>query len=146
MKRPVLDAVRAEVRRRLQAGEQLSKVDVLKMAVAGSNSWANDTLRNLHSAGLVHIVRYQRDQPGLAAPVYAWGAGKDAKRPGKLSNAQKARRWRRANPEQAELPAKKALLKRRRSPPLDPVTAALLGCRKHGDGWIKIPRTQEARP
>ena len=52
-------------------------------------------VRDMHRKKMIHIVAWDRtitNNPCIA--VYAWGKGKDAKRPAKLSNAERQARLR----------------------------------------------------
>lgn len=138
MKRPELDAVRAQIRARMEAGELMTWKDVWRATDVGSRAWAHETLKNWHRAELVHIVSYKRATDGGAPlPTFAWGAGKDAKRPTPLSVAKRCAKWRKRNPETAERSKRADVFKRRKTPILDPIIGALLGYRRLGSGWVK---------
>jgi hypothetical protein len=74
---------------------------------------------------------------GPAMPTYRWGAGVDAPRPANMTNAEKCERWRAAHPDKVTVARKRDVFKRRRSPILDPITAAMLGYTRRGTGWVK---------
>ena len=54
-----------------------------------------------------------------------------------MTNAEKCERWRTAHPERVAIARKRTTFKNRRSPILDPITAAMLGYTRHGTGWVK---------
>ena len=137
MRRAGLDQIRAKVCARLAEGEALTWRDVWAMAPDGSRTWAHDTMRNLYRQGQVHIVDWIRGQQGPPMPVYRWGPGMDVRRPPSMTNAEKCARWRDANPEKIALARKRYVFKRRKSPFLDPIAAALLGYVRRGTGWAK---------
>ena len=74
---------------------------------------------------------------GPAMPTYRWGAGMDVPRPANMTNAEKCERWRTAHPDKVAVARKRTTFKNRRSPILDPITAALLGYTRRGTGWVK---------
>jgi hypothetical protein len=74
---------------------------------------------------------------GPAMPTYRWGAGVDVPRPANMTNAEKCERWRAAHPDKVAVARKRDVFKRRRSPILDPITAAMLGYTRRGTGWVK---------
>jgi len=52
-----------------------------------------------------------------------------------------------AHPDKVAVARKRDVFKRRRSPILDPITAAMLGYTRRGTGWVKknaVSTTQEA--
>ena len=56
-------------------------------------------------------------------------------------------RWRAAHPDKLAVARKRTTFKNRRSPILDPITAAMLGYTRRGTGWVKknpASTTQEA--
>lgn len=138
MIRRSLDAIREKIRAEMQAGAEFCWRDVLARADDASNAWAHDTLRNWHRAGETHVVRWVRGRQGPAMPVYRWGAGNDATRPKPLTNSQKSRRWRKANPDLVAAHRTRVHEFRVRMPRLDPVLSALLKRRRLGDPrWLK---------
>lgn len=137
MKRPALDALRARIARRMQAGAIMTWRDVWAFAPDASRAWAHDTLRNWRKSGLIHVIEWRRGQQGPATPAYRWGAGDDAPRPAPYSVAQKCERWRARNPDAVARARRRYCYKRRKTPILDPLHAALLGYRRHGGGWVK---------
>lgn len=74
---------------------------------------------------------------GPAMPTYRCGAGVDVPRPANMTNAEKCERWRTANPEKVAIARKRTTFQNRRSPILDPITAAMLGYTRRGTGWVK---------
>ena len=74
---------------------------------------------------------------GPPAPFYRWGKGKDAARPAPLGNSAKNRKWRKNNPEKVAAANARAAMRRRKTPLLDPIHAAMLGYVWHGNAWIK---------
>ena len=116
------------VRARLQAGEVVDYRDLNQLAARPSN-YSSQVLRDWHKAGLTHIVAYVRGRAGLPIPRYAWGPGKDVPRPKPLSRQESWDEWRRRNPEWKirDNSLQKARRLRRNPPPLDPISAALLG-------------------
>lgn len=60
-----------------------------------------------------------------------WAMAPDA------SRSWACERWRTANPEKVAIARKRDVFKRRRSPILDPITAAMLGYTRRGTGWVK---------
>lgn len=145
MIRPELNRVAAKVRARLQAGEALTWRDVWAMAPEASRTWAHDTLRKLYAKGEIHVVAWTRSQQGRPMPTYKWGPGMDARRPPSMTNAEKCARWRDAHPEKIALARKRYVFKRRKSPFLDPIAAALLGYTRRGTGWVKKSTTSPSQ-
>ena len=137
MIRPELRRIAAQVRACLQSGKALTWRDVWAMAPDASRTWAHDTLRKLRAKGEIHVADWTRNMQGPAIPTYRWGAGVDAPRPANMTNAEKCERWRAANPEKVAIARKRDVFKRRRSPILDPITAAMLGYIRRGTGWFK---------
>jgi hypothetical protein len=136
-----LEALRDQIRQRMEAGEEFHWRKVWSLTDDGSRSWAHDTLKKWHAAGLVRVVRYERGMSGPAMPVFAWGAGKDAARPKKFTEAQKSKRWRRSNPDQYMDSQKRSMARRRHTRIttviMMPEMARLLGYKRQGGGWIK---------
>ena len=132
-----LDADRAAVQKRMEAGEEMDTFAVWKATETGSKKWANDTLRNWHREGKVYISKWVRGMSGPPAPFYRWGKGKDAARPAPLGNSAKNRKWRKNNPEKVAAANARAAMRRRKTPLLDPINAAMLGYVWHGNAWIK---------
>lgn len=124
---PALAAARA----RLQSGERLTAHDVWAAADGCiCRSAAHITLTRWRAQGLIHIAAWRRyASNGLPAPVYAWGAGRDAPRPKPITKAESIRRWRRAHPDLvcAQHNRAKARKLAARPPRLEPLMAALLG-------------------
>ena len=147
MIRPELRRIAAQVRARLQSGKALTWRDVWAMAPDASRTWAHDTLRKLYRQGEIHVADWTRSMQGPAMPTYRWGAGVDVPRPANMTNAEKCERWRAAHQDKVALARKRDVFKRRRSPILDPITAATLGYTRRGTGWVKknaVSTTQEA--
>ena len=136
MRRPVLDAVLDQVIARMQSGETIAWRDLWMLTEDGSRSWAHGVLRKLHKAGKTHIAEWRQDTYGPATPAYRWGEGKDAKKPRKLSNAERCARWRESHPDAVSVARKRQLFLARKTPLVDPFVAAIFGKRA-------IPSSQE---
>ena len=54
-----------------------------------------------------------------------------------MTNAEKCERWRAAHPDKLAVTRTRTACKNRRSPILDPITAAMLGYTRRGTGWVK---------
>lgn len=68
--------------------ELMAKTGLSKSTIS---RWVTD----LHAAGLIHIIKWRRPEKGPFMPIYADGAGKDAKCKLKyFTNAQKSTRYR----------------------------------------------------
>ena len=139
MIRRSLEAIREKLRAEMESGAELCWRDVLDRADDASKAWAHDTLRNWHRAGEIHVVRWARGRQGPAMPVYRWGAGEDAPKLPPLSSSEKSSRWRAAHPDQVARARKRTVFKRRKSPFLDPIHAAMLGYFRRGGGWSRRP-------
>lgn len=137
MIRHELRRIAAKVRARLQSGEAVTWRDVWAMAPDASRTWAHDTLRKIYRKGEIHVSDWTRSMQGPAMPTYRWGAGVDVPRPANMTNAEKCERWRAAHPDKVAVARKRDVFKRRRSPILDPITAAMLGYTRRGTGWVK---------
>ena len=133
-----MSAARDLIRSEMQAGSNMTWKGVMRRVPSASKTWAHETLRNWHKAGKIHVVRWRRGKQGPALPVYRWGAGNDATRPKPLTNSQKSRRWRKANPDLVAAHRTRVHEFRVRMPRLDPVLSALLKRRRLGDPrWLK---------
>lgn len=120
----------AAARERLQHGERLSALDVWMADGSICRSAAHLTLTRWHAQSLIHIAEWRRyASNGLPAPVYAWGAGRDAPRPKPITKAESIRRWRRAHPDLVCAQHNRAKARRLAAHPprLEPLMAALLG-------------------
>lgn len=137
MKRHKLDAVREQIRDRMQAGELMDWHAIWRATDDGSRAWAHDTLRHWHKAGHIHVAQWIRGESGPAKPLYRWGSGKDATRPARLSHSQRCATWRKTHPEKVAVARKRASFSARKGPMLDPIVSALLGYRRHGAGWVR---------
>lgn len=129
MARPLSPAL-AAARDRLQSGERLSARDVWAGDPRISRSTAHITLRRWRLQGVIHVVEWRRyESNGQPAPVYAWGAGKDAARPKRMTKYESIKRWRANHPDLvvAQLNRAKARRLAARPPALCPVMAALTG-------------------
>ena len=140
-KKFALDADRAAVQKRMEAGEEIDAKEVWRSTETGSRSWAKDVLKRWHREGKVYISRWERGQQGEPAPFYKWGAGKDAKRPNPLGSAAASRKWRKNNPDKVAIGAARAIFRRRTTPILDPIHAAMCGYKRQGNAWIKKDET-----
>ena len=132
-----LDADRAAVQKRMEAGEEIDAKEVWRSTETGSRSWAKDVLKRWHREVKIYISRWERGQQGEPAPFYRWGKGKDEARPAPLGNSAKNRKWRKNNPEKVAAANARAAMRRRKTPLLDPIHAAMLGYVWHGNAWIK---------
>lgn len=139
MIRPRLDAARLKAIDMLQHGHRMCWRDLHAMVPDASKTWAHQTLKRLHHKELVHVVQYKRGEQGPAMPVFAWGKGKDARKPKKLSFSVKSKRWRDNNPDKVEAYKKAKNYRRRKTPPMDPIHAMMLGFYRRGTGWAKSP-------
>lgn len=138
MKRPGLDLIRAAIKARMQAGEDMHYVTVWQAAESASRNWARDTLRLWHKAGEIHICGWRQHLQGPPSPIYRWGTGKDANKPPRQTCAEKCRKWRANHPEKSAADRKRSAARNRKTPILDPIHAAMLGYKKHGkNAWIK---------
>lgn len=54
---------------------------------------AHNRFKRLHSAELIHIVKFVRRTSGPSTPIFAAGKGKDAERPAAFTNAEKVSRY-----------------------------------------------------
>ena len=136
-KKKRLDDDREAVRQRMQAGEEMDCCAVWRSSDKASKSWARDVLKQWHDEQLVHISRWERGIQGPPAPFYKWGQGKDAPRPTPLGNAAAVRKWQKNHPDKVQERLRKVAAVRRKTPLLDPIHAALLGYKRHGNAWIK---------
>ena len=84
-----LDADRAAVQKRMEAGEEMDTFAVWKATETGSKRWANDTLRNWHREGKVYISKWVRGMSGPPAPFYKLARKAPAFRPG-MDSAESA--------------------------------------------------------
>ena len=141
VKKLKLDADRAAVQKRMEAGEEMDCVAVWRSSEAGSKNWAYDTLRNWYREKKVYIARWERGNQSPPSPFYKWGQGKDAPRPKPLSDAEKNKRWRERHPEKVKASAARASFLKRKTPILDPIHAALCGYKRQGNAWIKKDET-----
>ena len=114
--KPELMAVRAEIERRMRAGELMTwrKCAMLAQAHTPSRSWSHDLLSRWHKRERIHVAYWVRSKVGPPNPVYAWGRGRDAERPSPLSNGEKCARWRTKSP--IGLFDRSVLMQERRSP------------------------------
>lgn len=55
---------------------------------------ARRILKNMHTAGKIHVVGWTRQARGPYTPVYTWGPGRDAKKPEQMSDSERSRRYR----------------------------------------------------
>lgn len=120
----------AAARERLQRGERLSARDVWESDAHICRSAAHVTLTRWHAQGLIHIAAWRRyASNGMPAPVYAWGAGRDAPRPKPISKYESLRRWRAAHPDLVGAQHNRAKARKLAAcpPRLDPLMAALMG-------------------
>ena len=140
-----IDADRAAVRLRMEAGEQMGTAAVWKATETGTYKWAYATLSNWYKAGLIHVARWQpRIDGGMPQAIYAWGPGKDAHRPAPVPIKERARRYRealKADPERYAQHCARRMLRDRKTPFMDPIHAAMLGYRRHGKGWVRTEGT-----
>lgn len=90
---------RQRIANELRKGAPLTKFDLeLRCHLSVRN--VNAYLKVMHEAGDIHIHGYRRDTPhGPPTTVWAWGTGKDAKKPRPRTYAEIARSYRKRNPE-----------------------------------------------
>ena len=136
-----LDADRAAVQKRMEAGEEMDLNVIWKSTQTGSRTWAKSVLKRWHEEGKIHISRWARSNQGVPAPFYRWGEGKDEKRPGPLGCAAASKKWRKNNPEKYKAGLARAVFKRRTTPLVDPIHAAMLGYKRRGNTWTKKNET-----
>jgi hypothetical protein len=140
-----LDAEKAAIRTRMEAGEIMDSYTVWRSSTTGTYKWAYATLSKWHQAGLIHIAhRERRPNGGTPRPFFRWGKGKDAPPLDPLPDAVKHRRYvlkLRADPERFEAFKDRRALHARKTPKLDPIHAAMLGYVRQGNAWIKKNET-----
>jgi hypothetical protein len=88
-------------------------------------------IKDMHEQGMVHIAKWplRRTPRATRVAAYAFGAGKDAPKPKRLTSAQRQARYKsklRADPERLDIHLSKGRA-RKRKPTRDPLIAAMYG-------------------
>lgn len=124
---PQMHAIRA----RLQAGERLTARAAWMADTGIHRSAVHLTLKRWCDIGDIHIAGWHRYLTGKPAPIYAWGAQLNVKKPKTLTKYQSVKRWRQANPDlhAAQINRAKARRLAARPPRLDALMSALMGAR-----------------
>lgn len=73
---------------------QLSRDEIAEEAYCSPATLrTKDYMSKLVSEGLVHISSWRRNSPGRASPIYAAGRGVNAKKPRKITSAERTKAW-----------------------------------------------------
>ena len=75
-------------------GKQSKPIKQIAKTAGRSEQSVRIVVERLRKNGIVHIKRWKRGESGPFSAYYFWGAGKDAKRPKPITNAEKVRRYR----------------------------------------------------